>query len=96
MQEATNELFGSDGATLELVRGRLFVSESDLTILQLAQAVIAEGHAKDVRGEIFESLLTRAYRLGMHDPVLLPHSGVDLRKEFRLLEAIAELGAKDW
>ena len=56
LEEATNELFGSEGATLELVSGRLFVSEGDLTIMQLAEAVVTEGHAKDVRGKILEGL----------------------------------------
>jgi hypothetical protein len=58
LEEATDELLSSDGATLELVRGRLFISESDLAIMQLAQAVVADSDAKDVGGEILEGLLT--------------------------------------
>ncbi len=34
LEEATDELLGGDGATLELVSGRLFVSESDRALLQ--------------------------------------------------------------
>ena len=34
LEEAPDELFSSDGATLELVSGRLFVSESDLAMMQ--------------------------------------------------------------
>jgi len=33
-EEATNELFGGDGATLELVSGRFFVRGSDRAKLQ--------------------------------------------------------------
>jgi hypothetical protein len=61
LEEATDELFGTDSSTLELVSGRLFVRESDLAIMQLAQAVVTDSDAKDVRGEIFEGWLTRAH-----------------------------------
>jgi hypothetical protein len=33
LEEATDELFGGEGATLELVRGGLFVRESDRAML---------------------------------------------------------------
>jgi hypothetical protein len=57
LEEATDELLGGHGGVLELVSGRLFVSESDLAIMKGAEAVVTEGHAKDVRGEILEGLL---------------------------------------
>jgi len=56
LEEAADELLGGDLTGLELISGRLFESESDVAIFQLAQAVVTEGHPKDVRGEIFESL----------------------------------------
>ena len=34
LEEATDELFGGDGATFELVSGRLFVRESERAVLQ--------------------------------------------------------------
>ena len=34
LEEATDELFGGEGAVPELVSGRLFVSESDVAMLQ--------------------------------------------------------------
>jgi hypothetical protein len=57
LEEATDELLGGDGATFELVGGRLFVRESDLAIMEVAEAIVREGHAKDVRGKILEGLL---------------------------------------
>ena len=57
LEKATDELFGGDGAMLELISGRLFVRESDLAIMEVAEAVVTDGHAKDVRGEILEGLL---------------------------------------
>jgi hypothetical protein len=95
LEEAPDELLGIEGAVLELVSGRLFVGKSDLTIFQFAQPVVAEGDAKDVRGEILESLLAGAHCFGMHDPVFAPDPGRYLSKEFRLLEGLAELGAED-
>jgi hypothetical protein len=54
LQEAADELFSGEGAVLELVGGRVFVSESDLAVFQLDDAAIAESDAKDVRSEILE------------------------------------------
>ena len=75
LEEAANELLGGEGAVLELVSGGIFVRERDLASLQLAEAVVTEGHAKDVRGEIFEGLLAGADRFGMDDPLLFPEIG---------------------
>ena len=57
LEEATDELLGRDGATLELISGRLFVRESYLAIMEVAEAVVTEGHAKDVGGEVLKGLL---------------------------------------
>ena len=56
LEEAADELLGGDGGVLEMVSGRFFVGESDLAIMEIAEAVVTEGHAKDVRGEILEGL----------------------------------------
>src|SRR6267378_8658931 len=96
LEEAAKELLGGDGAVLELVSGRLFVRESDLAIVQLAEAVVADGHAKDVRGEIFEGRFAAADRFGMDHPVFLPNRGLQLNKEFSLYQLITKLGAEDF
>ena len=57
LEEAADELFRGDGAVLELVSGRVFIGESDIAIFEFAQTVVADGDAKDVRGEILEGLL---------------------------------------
>jgi len=95
LEKATNELLGGDGATPGLVSGGVFERESDLAIIELAEAVVADGDAKDVRGEIFEGMFTRADGFGMDDPVFAPDAGWYLSKEFGLLEGITELGAED-
>jgi len=72
LEKATNELLGGDGATPGLVSGGVFERESDLAIMQAAEAVIADGDAKDVRGEILEGLVAGADGLGVDDPFLFP------------------------
>jgi hypothetical protein len=57
LKEAADELFGRDGRVSGLIRGRILVGKSDLAILEGEDAVIADGDAKDVRGEVFESSL---------------------------------------
>ena len=57
LEEAADELLRRDRALLNLIGGGFFVGESEVAIFQLAQAVVAKGHAKDVRGEILEGLL---------------------------------------
>jgi len=56
LEEATDELSRGHRAVLELLGGGFLVRESDVPIFQLAQAVIADRDAKDVRGEILEGL----------------------------------------
>ena len=72
LEEATDELLGGDGAALELVSGGVFVRESDLAMMQLAEAVVTEGDTKDVRGEILEGWDAGADRFGVDHPFLFP------------------------
>src|SRR5882672_7238554 len=80
---------------LDLVSGRLLVRESDLAIMQLAQAVVTEGDAKDVGGEILESLGTTANRFGVDYPVFAPDARLHLSKENGLFQRVTKLGAED-
>ena len=54
LEEAANELCRAESAALDLSSGGFFVAESDWAVFEFADTVIAEGHAKDVRGEILE------------------------------------------
>ncbi|MEK6283806.1 MAG: hypothetical protein AABN95_25905 [Acidobacteriota bacterium] len=95
LEEAADELLGGDGATLELISGGVFVRESDLAIMEVAEAVVTEGHAKDVRGEILEGLGAGAYRFGVDHPVFAPDPGSDCGEQISLFQLIAELSAED-
>ncbi|CAN5530050.1 hypothetical protein BH20ACI3_BH20ACI3_42790 [soil metagenome] len=77
LEEATDELFGGHGGVPELISGRFFVGESDVAVLQLAEAVVTDGHAKDVRGEILKGLDTTGNRFGVDHPGFAPEGGRD-------------------
>ena len=72
LQEAANELFGSDGAKLRLRSRRVFISKSNVAILQCANAVIAEGPRERGKGEILERGGASADRLAVDHPILFP------------------------
>jgi hypothetical protein len=74
LEEAADKLFNRQRAALNLIGGRLFVGESDVAILELAQTVVADSDAKDVRGEIFEGLFATADGLAVNYPALFPNS----------------------
>ena|SRR5450432_392254 len=95
LQEAADELFRRQRASLNLISGRLLVGESDLAIFECAQPVVAEGDAKDVRGEVFASLLAGADRQTVNHPVFFPDARLDLSKQAGLFQRVPELGAKD-
>ena|SRR6266566_5632828 len=73
LQEAADELLGIEGAVLELVSGRLFIRESDVAVLQLTEAVVADSDTEDVRGEIPEGLATGADGFRVDHPVFAPN-----------------------
>ena len=74
MEEAANELCGSDGAVPKLVSGRLFIGESDVALFQFTDAVVADSDAEDVRGEILEGLGTGADGFRVDHPGFAPNS----------------------
>ena len=95
LQEPANELFGGDGAELDLVGGRFFVVESDLAVLELEDAVVADGDAEDVRGEVFECCLAAADGLGVDHPGFRPDSLIHLIEQPGLFQLVSELGAEE-
>ena len=96
LEEAADELWRGDGARLELVGSRFLVIESDVAIFETDQAMIGDGHAKDVRSKVFESGEAAADRLGVDHPSLLPDAGRNVREQFGLFQFITKLGAEDF
>jgi hypothetical protein len=83
------------GGSSRLFGFPILIAKSDLTVLELKDPVVAEGHAEDVRGEIFQSGLAAADRLTVDDPVLCPGWRERLGVEWSFPEGVTELGAED-
>ena len=96
LKKTTNKLFGSEGTELGLIGGRFLVLKSDVAILQLEDALIADGNSKDIRGKISEGLLATADWLTVHDPVLFPYVLIDLSEQVGFFQLVSELGLEDY
>jgi len=80
LQETVNEFFSRERAVFELAglgspilesdQGRFHVSG----VHHLGETAIANGHAVDIRSQIFESGLSIANRFAVHHPVFVPDS----------------------
>jgi hypothetical protein len=68
-----DELLGRQGDAVELLAVVVAIAKSHLPIFKALQARVAEGHAKDVTGEIVEHLVTMAGRFAVDHPVFFPH-----------------------
>jgi hypothetical protein len=65
-----------------------------LAIFEGEDAAIADGHAKDVRSEVFEGGLAGAYGLRVNDLSLAPEPLVKELEELGLFEQVSEFGAE--
>ena len=95
LEEAADELLGRQGGSLLLLGFPILIAKSDLAVFEFEDAVVAQGHAEDIGGEIFESRLAAADRFTINDPILLPDLRWHLWVEGSFLEGVAELGAED-
>jgi hypothetical protein len=95
LKEAADELRGRQGDDLLGFGVSVLISKSDLGMVKFEDAIVAEGHPKEIRRQIFEHGLSAAGRFTVHDPVLLPGLRRHLAVEGSFLEGITELGAED-
>ena len=70
LQEATDELCGREGTGLEFAGVGGSVAEGYSAVYQLEDAMVADGDAKDVRGQILQDGQAAAHRLAVDDPIL--------------------------
>lgn len=96
LKKTPNKLFGSEGREVGLISGRFLVLKSDLAILQLEDALIADGNSKDSRGKLSEGVLAPADWLTVHDPVLFPDLLIDLREQVGFFQLVSERGLEDY
>ena len=73
----------------------LLVGEGDLVVVEFEDAVVAEGHAKDIGRQILQGGSTCADGSAVHHPILGPGIRGYFSKEVSLLQGIAKLGSKE-
>ena len=64
-------------------------------VLEIEDVSVADGHAKDIGGQVLQSGLAAANGDDIYDPVLTPDLRWDLTEEPGLFEEVSELGPKD-
>jgi len=95
LQEAIDECFGRERTQFRLSRIRRPIMKSNLVVLQLDQAAVADGHAKDIGSQVFQSCTPIAHRFAVHHPILLPDLRWYASKQSRFGQCLAELAAED-
>jgi hypothetical protein len=89
-----NEWLCTEGAARGVRGLGSFVVEGELTIFQGEEAVIADGHAKDVGSQRLAGLRAGAHRFTRHHPGLFPDLWGDKVNHAGLSQRGAEFGAK--
>jgi len=80
---------------LEFLGAVVSITKSDRTAMELLQAAIGNGGAKNVASQIVQSLGTPTGVLTMNDPLVWPEIVGQLSKESLFLECGLDLGSKD-
>jgi hypothetical protein len=62
LQEAAHELFGCHSGKFDLFSGRVFVFESNASLIEFDDTLVGDGDTEDVRGEILKA--ARALPIG--------------------------------
>jgi hypothetical protein len=94
LQKPADELGRIDSYLSPVVRAASAIREGYLVLLTRHDSPVADGDAKDLRGEVLQRGLAVCNRLGMNDPILLPDHRINLGKQVGSLEGIAKLGAE--
>ena len=95
LEEAAEELHRVQGHLPGSVRADAAIGEGHLAIVAGDDAMVADRHAEDIRGEVPQRLAAIARGLRMHHPVATPDRGVDQVQQALAPEDVAELGPED-
>ena len=95
LKKTPPKLFRGQSTSCALSRGRFLLLKRDVAIFQCENAVVADGHAKDVRRKIAQGVLTTADGLTVDDPVDLPYGRIDEREEVSRVPLVSELGSAE-
>jgi hypothetical protein len=95
LKKPPDELFGGEGGEADTVGGPLLVFESDVAVFEADNAIVGEGDAKDIGGEILECGLAGTDFFKVSDPLLAPNTSGDLVQKTGFVKFGADLGAED-
>ena len=96
LEEPADELLGGQRGGLSRIGLGVTVAECDLAVFESEEVAVADGDAKDIRGQVLQGGLAAAHRDDIHDPVLVPDLRWDLVKQAGLLEQVRNLARKIW
>jgi len=96
LEEAADEGGGGQGASSKLLGRRFLVLKSDLTVGELEEALVAEGDAEDVRGEVLESGGAGAHCLAVNQPIFVPDARVNRREQAALFRGSLQRTSNSW
>jgi hypothetical protein len=95
LQKTADELSSRECTSSELTGVGVTIAKSHPSICQIEDALVADGDAKDVGGQILQGCRPIANRLAMHHPRLAPHSCWNEREKWCLAQSVTELSAND-
>jgi len=80
---------------LALIRGRFLGLKGDVAILQLEEALIADGNSNDIRGKISAGWLATADWLTVNHPGFFPYVLLAVSEQGGCVSLVSERGAED-
>jgi hypothetical protein len=95
LEKPRDEAVDGQGEALGLLGAGIDVAESDAVVFEGFDAIVGQSDPMDVAGEILGGVLTVAGELRMDVPTLAEDSRIDLIEQARLVEGVADLGAKN-
>jgi hypothetical protein len=96
LEESPHELHDIQGHDPPSVATGFLVAEPDLSILDLDDAAVGNGHLEDIGCEVFDGIRRIVHGLAVDIEGFFPDSGIYLIQKADLFELIAHLGPKDF
>lgn len=96
LEKARDEGMDGKGETSSLVCARAGIAEGDAAVLEGFDAVVGEGDAMDIAGEVLGGVLAVASVLEVDVPGCAEDRRIDLSQEILTVEGVADLGAEDF
>lgn len=95
LEKTRDEGVNRQGESSGLMGARIDVAEGDVVVFEGFDAFVGQSDPMDVAGEILGGVLAVAGALRVDVPGLAEDRGIDLIEQPRLVEGVADFGAKD-